>query len=73
MSRKRQTSPDGAQKIAAHARQHVPCQDCAAGPGEPCTGPGAGRSVHKSRYIASAIAIKQRDKAARRTPEQEAN
>ena len=53
-------------------RQHLPCHDCGAAPGEPCTQPGRGRTVCKSRYIAAAIAIRRQAKAERRTPEQEA-
>ena len=41
-------------------------------PAEPCTRPGPGRSVCKSRYIDAAIAVRQHDKAVRRTPEQAA-
>ena len=66
------TRPGVVGKIAAHARQHVRCEECDAGPGEPCTLPGAGRSVHKARYIAAAIAIKRQAKAEQRTPEQAA-
>jgi hypothetical protein len=70
--RKQQTSPEDAQKIAAHAREHLPCHDCGAAPGSPCIQPGSGRSIHKSRYIAAAIAVSQQAKAARRTPEETA-
>jgi hypothetical protein len=45
----RRTSPEDAQKIAAHAREHVLCQDCGAAPGEPCDRPSSGRTVHKPR------------------------
>jgi hypothetical protein len=38
----------------------------------PCIRPGRGRSVCKNRYIAAAITLSQRDKEARRTPEQAA-
>ena len=68
---KRRTSPEDAQKIVAHARE-LPCQDCAAAPGEPCTRPGPGRNVCKSRYIAAAIEVKQALRAAARTLEQQA-
>ena len=71
-TRKQRMSPQEAQTVADHARQHVPCQDCQAPPGEPCTRPGKGRSVCKTRYIAAAIAIRRAAKAATRTPEQEA-
>ena len=50
----------------------MPCEDCGAGPGEPCTQPGAGRSVHKARYVAAAIEVRRQARAAQRTPEQEA-
>jgi hypothetical protein len=53
-------------KIAAHARQHLPCDDCDAAPGQPCVRPGGGRSVHKPRYIAAAIAVRRQEKAGRR-------
>lgn len=69
---KRSTSPEDAQKIADHARQHMACQDCATAPGEPCTRPGAGRTVCRSRYIAAAIEVRRQAKPSRRTPEQEA-
>lgn len=69
---KRQTPPEDVLKIVAHAWQHATCQDCGAGPGEPCTQPGGGRTVCKSRFIAAAIAIKQQAWAARQTPEQAA-
>jgi hypothetical protein len=59
------------QKILACA-EHQRCDDCGAAPGEPCTRPGSGRSVHKNRYIAAAIAVRQEAKAARQTPEQAA-
>lgn len=70
--RTRRATPEEAQKIAAHARQNLPCDDCGAPSGEPCVQPGRGRSVHKDRYVAAAIAIRRQAKAARRTPEQEA-
>jgi hypothetical protein len=59
-------------KIAAHAWQHQTCDDCGATPGEPCTQPGRGRSVHKPRYVAAAIAIRRQAKAAHCTAEQAA-
>jgi hypothetical protein len=70
--RTRPASPEEARKIAAHARQHLPCDDCGATPGEPCTQPGRGRTVCKPRYVAAAIAIRRQAKAERRTPEQAA-
>jgi hypothetical protein len=70
--RTRRASPEEARRIAEHARQNKTCDDCGAAPGEPCIQPGKGRSVHKPRYIAAAIAIKRQEKAARRTPEQAA-
>jgi hypothetical protein len=70
--RTRPASPEEARKIAAHARQYLPCDDCGAAPGEPCTRPGKGRTVCKPRYIAAAVAIRRQEKAARRTPEQAA-
>ena len=39
---KRRTSPEDEQKIATYAREHVPCDDCRAAPGEPCTRSGPG-------------------------------
>jgi hypothetical protein len=70
--RTRPASPKDARKIAGHARQHLPCDDCGVPPGEPCTRPGGGRTVCKSRFVAAAIAIRRQAKAKRRTPEQAA-
>ena len=70
--RTRPASPEDMRKIAAHARQHLRCDDCAAPAGEPCIRPGSGRTVCKSRYVAAAIAIRRQAKAERRTPEQAA-
>ena len=70
--RTRPASPDGVRKIVAHAQEHLPCHDCGAVPGGPCTQPGRGRTVCKSRYVAAAIAIRRQAKAERRTPEQAA-
>jgi hypothetical protein len=53
--RTRRASPEDMRKIAAHARQHLPCDSCGAAAGEPCTNPGRGRSVCKPRYIAAAV------------------
>ena len=71
ISRKRHTPPEEAQRIAGHALEHTPCEDCAAAPGEPCVEPGSGRTVHKSRFIAAAIALRREARSAR-TPEQDA-
>jgi hypothetical protein len=65
-------SPEAARQIAGHAQDHVECRDCAAVPGQPCTSPGPGRSVHKSRYIAAAIQVKRALSAAAQTLEQQA-
>jgi hypothetical protein len=62
---KRPANPPTAQKIAAHARQHRVCEDCGAAPGAPCIRPGRGRSVHKSRFVAAATALKRQEKAPR--------
>jgi hypothetical protein len=70
--RTRPASPEEAQKITDHARQHLPCDDCGAAPGEPCIQPGRGRTVHQVRFVAAAVAIRRQEKAARRTPEQAA-
>ena len=70
--RTRQASPEDVRKVVAHAQQHLPCHDCGAAPGVPCTQPGRGRTVCKSRYVAAAIAIRRQAKAERRTPEQAA-
>ena len=66
------TPPGLAKKIAALARETVPCSECGAGPGEPCAEPGAGRDVHGHRWVAAAVEFKRASKARRRTPEQEA-
>ena len=58
--------------IAAHAQAAVSCEDCTAGPGDQCDRPGSGRSVHKSRYVAAAINLRQQARTSRRTPEQAA-
>ena len=67
----RRTSPEDTQAIVAHARE-LPCDDCGAPPGQPCARPGPGRSVCKARYVAGAIKVRQQARAARRTPEQQA-
>jgi len=43
-----------------------------AAPGNPCTQPGRGRTVHKSRFVRAAIELKRQAKTARQTPEQAA-
>ncbi len=68
----RRTSPEDAQEIAAHAREHLTCGDCGAAPGSLCTQPGRGRTVCKSRFVAAAIELRQQAKAVRQTPEQDA-
>ena len=70
--RTRPASPEDVRKIVAHAQERLPCHDCGAASGGPCTQPGRGRTVCKSRYIAAAVAIRRQAKAERRTPEQEA-
>ena len=72
ISRKRRMSPGLAQKTAVHAREHIRCEECGAVPGAPCADLSVGRTVHKGRYIAAAIALKQEVRAAQRTPEQAA-
>ena len=69
--RTRRATPEETRQIAARAAQ-MRCDDCGASPGEPCTQPGRGRSVCRSRFVAGAIAIRREAKAARRSPEQEA-
>ena len=66
------TPPGLARKITAHAQANIPCGDCGAAPGEPCTEPGDGRAVHGRRWTVAAIAYKRQSRAAWRTPEQEA-
>jgi hypothetical protein len=68
--RKQRMSPEDAQKAASHAQQNLPCGDCGAAPGMPCTEPGKGKTVHQGRFVAAAIAIRRQAKAERRTPEQ---
>jgi hypothetical protein len=68
---RQRTSPQDVQKIVAHA-SGLPCQDCGAAPGEPCTRPGAGRSICKVRYIHSATSLRRQARAGRQTPEQQA-
>jgi hypothetical protein len=69
---RRRRSPEAAQQIAGHARDHVECQDCGAAPGQPCIRPGSGRSTCKSRFVVAAIALRRELRDAGRTPEQEA-
>lgn len=70
--RTRRASPEEARQTAAHALQHLVCDDCGAEPGQPCYRPDPGRSVHKSRYVAAAIEMKRALKAAALTLEQHA-
>jgi hypothetical protein len=70
--RTRPASPEDVRKIVAHAQEYLPCHDCGGDPCVPCTQPGRGRIVCKSRYIAAAIAIRRQAKAERRSPEQAA-
>jgi hypothetical protein len=70
--RTRPAPPEDVRKIVANAQEYLPCHDCGAGPGGPCTQPGRGRTVCKSRYIAAAIVIRRQARAERRTPEREA-
>jgi hypothetical protein len=63
--RTRRATPEEAQQIAARAAQ-MRCDDCGAPPGDPCVQPGRGRSVHQTRYVAAAIAIRREAKVARR-------
>ena len=67
--RTRPASPEDVRKIVAHAQEHKACRDCGAAPGGPCTQPGRGRTVCKSRYIAAVIAIRRQTKAEQRSPE----
>jgi hypothetical protein len=69
---KQTTTPEDRQLIADHARQHLPCDDCGAKPGQPCSKTGNGRTVCIGRYIGAAIEVRQAAKAARRTPEEAA-
>lgn len=69
--RTRPAAPEEAQKITAHARQHLRCDDCGAEPGAPCNQPG-GRIVCRSRYIAAAIALRRQAREARQAPDQAA-
>jgi hypothetical protein len=69
--RTRRATPEESRQIADRAAQ-MRCDDCGAAPAVPCIQPGKGRSVHRPRYIAAAIAIRREAKASRRSPEQEA-
>lgn len=71
-ARGRQLPPEDVQRVVTYARQHEACDRCGALPGQPCTGPGLGRTVCRNRFIAAAIAVRQQDKTAQRTPEQAA-
>lgn len=70
--RKQGVPPEDRQKITAHARERLRCDDCKAEPGQPCTGTGSGRVVCRSRYITAAIAVRRQANAERRTTEQDA-
>jgi hypothetical protein len=69
-SRELPASPPSAREVAAHARQHMQCQDCGAQPGSPCAE--HDRIVCRSRYIAAAIALKRQAKSPQQAPEQAA-
>ena len=71
--RTRPAPPEDVRKIVTHAQEHLPCHDCGAAPGGPCTQPARGRTVCKSRYVAAAIAIRRQAKAERRTPSRPRN
>lgn len=64
--------PEDVERIVARAQDHEACTDCGALPGQACERPGPSRSVCKARFIAAAIVVRRQDKAARRTPGQEA-
>jgi hypothetical protein len=70
--RTRRASPEEARRIADRARENKSCDDCGAAPGEPCTQPGRGRTVHQVRFVAAAVAIRRQAKAQQRTAEQAA-
>jgi hypothetical protein len=70
-ARQRRIPPEDVARIVAHAQDHEACTDCGAGPRQPCTRPGPGRSVCKSRFITAAIELKQVLRAAARTLEQQ--
>ena len=65
-------SPYVAKMIEELAQKTIACNVCDAAPGEPCTDPGPGRTVHGGRWAKAAIARRRRNKAARLTPEQKA-
>ena len=67
---KRKASPAQAPRVAAWARDHLPCLECGVPAGHGCPRPGRGRIVHRGRYAVAASALSQRDKEARRPPEQ---
>jgi hypothetical protein len=66
-----QGKPPTSQEIAGHARQHLQCDDCSAGPGSPCAG--SDRIVCRSRYVAAAVVLKRQARTSRQAPEQEAD
>jgi hypothetical protein len=61
-----------AERIAALAQKTIACKACGAAPGEPCTEPGPGRTVHGGRWAKAAIARRRGAKEARLTAEQRA-
>jgi len=66
----RYTPPGDAQKIAAHAQEHLTCETCGSAPGSPCAG--SRQFVCRSRFITASIELKRQARAARQTPEQAA-
>ena len=62
--------PELARRIEARAQAGIACRECDAPPGQPCTQPGAGKTVHRIRWVTAAKIVKAEARAARRTPEQ---
>jgi hypothetical protein len=52
-------SPELAEQLAVIAQETKHCGACDADPGEPCTDPGPGRTVHGTRWVFALIEHKR--------------